>query len=383
MTALTRLSPRVHPRVAVLLTAALAVVSLTVPLSVILSRAEPGLPALGFAAAAGLAALALSDLRWEGGDTIRLFAVTGVFLALPASVLAVIPPGPVASTRLSGDDRVATAIAVSSHVHETAEAVVVVAADAAADALAAAPLAAAVGGPLLFAGEGLAEEIERLGASRAYLVGEPVDNELLAALLETAGVGTLVPLAGPDPFATSAAVVSHLRSDLVYVASDWTDAIAVVPLPRDGGAVLTVAPDELPPAAAEVLDRLRPQDVVVVGGEASVSAAVHDELAALLPESDVTRLAGADRWATSLAALETDDPRPDEVWLASGTSWSDALAGGLGAAAQGHSLLLVPSDGSTAATVDWLSLQGDDLDQITVVGGDAAVPVHLVDDVTG
>lgn len=382
MTALTHLSPRVHPRLAVLFSSVLAVVAITVPIAAILSD-EPDLTVLAIGVVAGIAALAISDLRWEGGDMIRLFSVAGVLLALPASLLALVPTASATTARLAGDDRVATAIAVSAHVHESADAVVVVAADADADAIAAAPLAAHLGAPLLLAGEGIGNEVERLGATRAYLVGGTVDNDLLGVLLHDAGIDELVPLVGDDRYATSAAVVSQIRPNRVYVSSGWADAVAAAPLMADGGAVLTVPPDALPPAAVDVLERIRPSEVVVVGGEAVVSAGLEDELAALLPAAAVSRLAGDDRWATSLAVLEQSGLPADRVWLAAGLSWSDSLAGALGAVTQDQPLLLVPSDRSTdAATVTWLREHRTELDEVTIVGGDAAVPSRLVTDVT-
>lgn len=376
MTALTHLSPRTHPRSSLVVSAFLAVTALTIPLSVIISG-RVGLPALAIGAAAGLLALALTDLRWEGADTVRLFSAAGVLLAVPAALLALVPTDSTETFRLAGDDRIATSVAVSGHVHETADSVVIVAADAAADAVTAAALAAHVDGPLLLAGEGMAAEVERLGARRAYVVGGGVDNDLLAAQLLGAGIERVVPVAGADRYATSAAVVSRIRPDRIFVTSGWTDAVAVAPLLAGGGAVLMVPPDALPPSAVDVLQRMDPATVVVVGGTAAVSGVLEDEVSSLLPEADVSRLAGDDRWATSVAAVEASGLPTDRLWLASGTSWPDALVGGAGAVAQDQPLLLVPDDGSRVASVAWLS-DVDDPTELTVVGGAAAVPEVLV-----
>lgn len=80
--------------------------------------------------------------------------------------------------RLRGADRIATAIAISQDAHETADTVVLARADQFPDALAGGPLAARLDAPLLLTGrDGLdarvAEEIERLGATGAVLLGGP------------------------------------------------------------------------------------------------------------------------------------------------------------------------------------------------------------------
>lgn len=373
MTALAHLSPRHHPLASIPISAVLAVVAVTVPMVVILGG-EARLAAAAVAAVAGVSALALVDLRWEGADMIRLFGVAGVLLAVPAALLALVPVDPFDETRLAGDNRLATATAVSGHLYESADAVVVVAPDSATDALAATPLAMSAEGPLLFAGTGLAEEVERLGATRAYLVGGLAGNELLGALLQTAGVKELVPLAGNDRHGTAAAVASHLRPDRLFVSATWADAIAVSPL-LEGAALLSVERGAVPAATAQALTRLRPSEIVVVGGEGAVQASVEQRLRTLAPDATVRRLAGENRWATSLLALEAHEGSLDRVWVGSGDSWPDAVVAGAGAAATGEPLLLVPSDrAAETVTNRWIQDHEDDLEQLTIVGGEAAVP---------
>ena len=373
---------RTHPRPWILLAAALAVTALTVAIGGIFGD-EPSLRAAGIAALAGLAAIVVAD-RGEGADTVRLFGASGALLAVPVALLALVPTPGAGAERLAGADRTATAIAVSGHVFDSAEAVVVVGATSAADAVAGAPLASAVRGPLLLTGEGTAAEVSRLEATRAYVVGAAAADPAVAEELRDAGVREVIRVSGADRYATSAAVASRIRPDRVVVTSAWPDAIAAAPITRGGGAIVTVTPDAVPTSVAEVLQRLDPSEVVVVGGEAAVSEEVEAFLGALLPDSDVRRLAGADRWATSVAVLEATDGPADWLWVASGESWPDALAASVGSSAQSRPLLLVPSGGASpsADSVRWLVRNRTDLRQVTVVGGDEAVSPSLVDRIT-
>jgi hypothetical protein len=361
----------------------LAVVALTVPLGAIIND-EPSVRAAGIGLVAGLAALGFARTRDSGGDTIRLFGAAGAMLAVPTALLALTPTLGADVSRLAGEHRVATAIAVSGHTYDRAGAVVLVDPRSSADAVSAAPLASHVEGPLLLQGEGVAEEIQRLGASRAYLVGAAAADHEADARLEHAGVTEVVRIAGADRSATSAAVASRLRPDRVYVTSSWADAIAVTPLAADGGALLTIPADDVPPSIVRALQRIDPDEVVVVGGRAAVESDVLTFLEALLPDAAVSRLAGTDRFATSLEVFHESGMSGARPWIASGSSWPDALAAATGAAAEGRPLLLVPSTGSSpsAETSRWLRQHRDDIRSLTVVGGEEAVPARFVDRLT-
>ena len=102
-------------------------------------------------------------------------------LTLVAVALLAVPAAPVAAyddvvDRIAGPDRVATAVEASRYGFEAAATVVLASAGDVPDALAAGPLARAVGGPLLLTpGDALppdvAEEIARHGAQEVVLVG--------------------------------------------------------------------------------------------------------------------------------------------------------------------------------------------------------------------
>jgi hypothetical protein len=110
----------------------------------------------------------------------------------------------------------------------------------------------------------------------------------------------------------------------------------------------------------------------IVGGTASVSDQVANQISSM--GITVTRVAGADRYATSAAVASLgarSGLSADRVWLAIGNNWPDALSAGPAAAQDGADLLLV--DGSSLAdsppSQSWLSSQGGAITSIRVVGG--------------
>jgi putative cell wall-binding protein len=303
----------------------------------------------------------------------------------------------VSSERHAGAGRVQTALAVSRAQFSSADAVVIARSDTYPDALAGAPLAAKVGGPILLtSSDGLlaevAAEVARLGATRAYLLGGTAAlSEAVEAGLSAAGVAEVFRLAGADRFATAVEVARLVGGPIGFVVKGfdadesraWPDAVAAsaaaAGLQRP---VLLTGPDALPSATAAALDELGITDATVVGGEAAVSADVFAAVAERVERAD--RLGGVDRYATARLVAERAVlvyQQPDDVWLATGANWPDALVAGPAAAASGGVLLLVhPEDLETSAgAVEWLEEWAPYVERLHVLGGAAAVG----DDVPG
>jgi hypothetical protein len=110
-----------------------------------------------------------------------------------------------------------------------------------------------------------------------------------------------------------------------------------------------VGPGGIPAVVAAELARLKPKSIVILGGTSAVSDAVATALTASTT-GNVMRQAGADRYATAVAISQAAFPTTagtasltDSVYLATGTDFPDALAGGVVAALAHAPLLLVPS----------------------------------------
>ncbi len=161
---------------------------------------------------------------------------------------------------------------------------------------------------------------------------------------------------------------------VAYVATmgDFPDALAGGPVAaRDGGPILLVRQTSIPEATRAELERLAPRRIVVLGGTAVVGDGVLAELAPLTTGA-VDRLAGGNRYETA-AAISRDafDPADvDVVYVATGSSFPDALAGGVLAARDGAPVLLVGASLPTATRDEIFRL---DPERIVILGGPAAV----------
>ncbi|HWH31180.1 MAG TPA: cell wall-binding repeat-containing protein [Egibacteraceae bacterium] len=285
--------------------------------------------------------------------------------------------------RVSGDSRVATAVAASRHAFPGgAGTVVIAAARRFPDALAAVPLAAREGAPLLLVEErargAVLEEVRRLGASRALLMAAhgavPVVVEL-----ELRRAGLVVErVAGDGRFHTASRIARRLgpgeAGEAVLVSGEaFADALPAGPLAAHAGLpILLTAAGELPADPAAALRDLPAERVLVVGGPAAVGEAV----VAGLP--DARRVSGPDRYRTALAAADELLARGGSlgtVAIATGRDFADALAAGPVAAQAGGPVLLV--DGQDAAQADavydYLAEHRGDIDTVLLFGGAAAI----------
>jgi putative cell wall-binding protein len=157
-------------------------------------------------------------------------------------------------------------------------------------------------------------------------------------------------LAGPDRYATSAAVAATYGAPqaTVYVASGggYADALSAAPLAGAQGApLLLVAPTSVPTVIHAQLVRLQPAHIVVLGGPGVVSDAVFDQLDALTsPAGGATRVFGIDRYGTSaavLASYPTPGSTTPVIYVVAGTDYPDGLSAAALAGHQGAPLALV------------------------------------------
>ena len=103
--------------------------------------------------------------------------------------------------------------------------------------------------------------------------------------------------AGGTPLGVGIAVV------YVAVGTNYPDALGVGPGAGLNGAPVILLPTNppIPTATAAELERLDPRAVIIIGGTSAISASMRTAIEALLPNADVSRIAGNDRYATNVA----------------------------------------------------------------------------------
>lgn len=338
----------------------------------------------------------------QGGHTVEYWSVDGAGNAeAPKLASFTITQTPIGVTEIATADRVRTAIEVSKKMYPdgtgTPKAVVVANGYAWADGLGGAALAGAVDAPVLLVDpakpSAIASELARLnglGATRAFILGGTGSIPPATAAQVTAvfGAGNTTRIGGADRYAVSRAVAARTKqewvatgrvfSGTVFVVSGaqpW-DALAVSPIAAAKGYPILLA--QLTPtgglstATRNSINSLAVDRAIIAGGTGSVPSATYNELKSMLLGS-VTRLSGGNRYSTAAAVanwgVTSAKLHWDRVAIASGETFSDALAGAAYQGQQGSVLLLTPRSALAPAPRQALTANAGVIFDITFLGG--------------
>lgn len=140
---------------------------------------------------------------------------------------------------------------------------------------------------------------------------------------------------------------------------DGRDEVAGLRTPaphRENGPLLITDTNSLPAATLTEIKRILPVGgtVYLLGGDKAISPAVAAKLSGL--GYHLQRIAGDNRYATSIAIANTIDPTPQTVLVATGNNFPDALSAGSVVAAQDHTVVVLTDDQvMPPATADYLN----------------------------
>ncbi len=332
---------------------------------------------------------------------MRRFAGTAAAAAVIASTLAIsgsaAAVGGVTTDRIGGDNRYDTAGLIADEAFTAPVADILLASGLNfPDALAGNALAGTIDGPILLTDpdslspeaaatiEALADAdttVHILGGTAA--VSAAVEAEVAALGVATnrfGGENRYDTAAGIAEFVDANATIPGLnetKTVIVATGMNFPDALAGGPLAFVGPhPILLVQTDSVPAATAGAITNIGADEVVILGGPSAVSDAVATELEALTGNPAV-RLAGDTRWGTAAVVADTALAAfgfaGDEVLLANGLVFADALAGGPLGGVVGAPIVLTAATALPAETDAWLTANDNVVANITALGGPAAI----------
>ncbi|MFB2580695.1 cell wall-binding repeat-containing protein [Herbiconiux sp. P15] len=290
------------------------------------------------------------------------------------------PEPSVTVDRLAGADRYEVAINTSkAGFPEGSDTVYVASGAVFPDALSAAPAATVAGAPILLTTtadlpSSVAAEIERLGATDIVIVGGP--STVSAKVADSlAKLGSVTRIGGADRFEASRNIAKAAfpeGADIAVLAdgSKFPDALSAGAALDGAGPVILVngALPTLDAATKKLLTDLGVTEIAIAGGEASVTAGIQTDAAAI---ADTTRLGGADRYEASRTINAAFFDTADHVLLATGLKFSDALAGSAYAPTIDAPLFTVKGDCIPAETLAQIEELG--ATKVTLLGGTATL----------
>lgn len=212
---------------------------------------------------------------------------------------------------------------------------------------------------------------------------------LLGTMVSAAGAApTVERLAGPDRYATAAAIAAELAGDegagqVILARNDhFADALSAVNI-HEFAPILLTGRVTLPTATRDALETLGASSIMLIGGPAAISTSLEDELKAAGHQVD--RIGGEDRYVTASLlygrswTIEGRYPRPVDgkltAVMASGEDFADALAAGPIASGSELPLLLTAPTHLPDRIRSSIELCGGEicLEQVILVGGTKAI----------
>jgi putative cell wall-binding protein/5-hydroxyisourate hydrolase-like protein (transthyretin family) len=313
------------------------------------------------------------------------------------ALFEVVRTGDVLEVPIAGDDRYKTAVAISKAAFDSADWVVIATGANWPDALGGSALAGALDGPILLTETNalptvVRDEVVRLGADKAIILGgtSAVSTTVENALKTLLGAGDVERLGGIDRYRTADMIAVRAIAELggaydgtasVATGANYPDALAAAPLSAGLHWPLFLTPttglDAGTKAAMADVD-----EVLILGGTAVVPQAIEDSLELTYGDADVTRLAGADRYATAVV-VATHGVANGLGWnrlaITTGEKFPDALAGGVLQGRDGSVMLLTPSTSLPASVRTVLQNNRSLIAEVRYLGGTTAVTQSVRD----
>ena len=293
--------------------------------------------------------------------------------------------------RIAGKDRIDTAIDISKKFFGKSKTVIVVRSDLFPDSMTASVLAKLLNAPILLnptdkLDSRVAEEIKRLGATEIIIVGgtDSISDRVREELKAFDADKDVERIAGKDRYGTSEMVARRVigitgKKNTAVVASGqvFPDALSVGTFAsRDGYPILLVKKDLIPSQIQRVIKDLDIDKVYIAGGTDTISKAAE----AKLPKV-IERMAGKNRYETSVAIAKSKFQGSKEAFVASGQQFADALVISPISGKYNLPTLLVSTNVNSNSEVKRY-IQETKIGKLTAIGGERYVPSSIIDSLT-
>lgn len=280
--------------------------------------------------------------------------------------------------RLGGGHRYSTAVEISKRGWEKADTVILARGDDFPDALAGAPLAYQLDGPILLTEPNkltpsTKNEINRLGAKKVIILGSSkavsmeVENEIIRNLkLDVDRIS------GSGRYETAVNIAKRLNGNpkkaILAYGKNFPDALAIAPYAAmNGYPILLTEKDNIPAVVKAELSGK--SQTILVGGSTVISPKVEEEV------KNPLRLSGSGRYATAVDVMNKLNMDKEKVFFSNGFSFADALTGSVLAAKYNAPLLLVEQENIPSVTSSAINNR---MEEFYLLGSTVVVEESLV-----
>ena len=292
--------------------------------------------------------------------------------------------------RISGENRVQTAIEVSKKMFkEGTNKVVLANQDNYSDVLTAAPYAKANNASLLYISSNsiskeVMSEIARLKAKEITIIGgEKSVDEGLKKELEKRNF-KVDRLSGSDRYKTSAQIAAKLidgKTTTLEIASgeNYADALSLNnAAEKDKAPILLVRVNAIDKSVEDVIKSSKASLINIAGGEKSVSESTKANIKKI-SNATVNRMGGADRYETSILLAKYSGAK-EVVVVASGENFADALVAAPFSAKQNGAILLTNKEKLGQKAEQFI--KDTKFNKSYVIGGEKSVSEDVINQLT-
>ena len=282
-------------------------------------------------------------------------------------------------SRIYGKDRIDTSIQIAKSYIKTSEFAILANQNNFPDSLSATVLSKKFNAPILLtdskvADKSLIQEIKRLQTKYFVKIGgeKSISNEVAKQLLpEKSKVRSFK---GADRYATNAEIIKEFKdADTCIIASgeNFADSLSIgAYATKNGYPIVLVQKNKINDVTKQALKDSKIKKCYIVGGENSVSKSLEKELPQV-----IERIAGNDRYETSLKIADKFYKDAEGAYLASGEVFADSLAINPIAAKFNVPLILTPKDKLPQKTLEYL--EKSKIIQVAIIGGEKTVSKQI------
>ena len=286
---------------------------------------------------------------------------------------------PYVVSRIFGKDRIDTSIQIAKSYIKKSEFAILANQNNFPDSLSATVLSKKYNAPILLtdakkSDKSLIREIKRLQTKYFVKIGgeKSISNEVAKQLLpEKSKVRSFK---GADRYATNAEIIKEFKdADTCIIASgeNFADSLSIgAYATKNGYPIVLVQKNKINDVTKQALKNSKIKKCYIVGGENSVSKSLEKELPQV-----IERIAGNDRYETSLKIADKFYKDAEGAYLASGEVFADSLAINPIAAKFDVPLILTPKDKLPQKTLEYL--EKSKIIQVAIIGGEKTVSKQI------
>lgn len=295
--------------------------------------------------------------------------------------------------RLNGNDRYETSANIASYYEAgQLDSVIVTSGNGFADALSSSCIQGFGGSPVMLVGDNIQNSSKTINYIENHLKkdgtiyilgGEASVNSGVEKYFKEKGFNKIIRLGGNDRYETNIKIVNQANvregTPIVIANGDnFPDALSISSIAAYKGYPVFITPfNNLPSKTEEKIKEIKPSKIYVIGGSSSIGSGIEDKLKQI--SNDVVRIQGKDRYETSMNICKYFDENLDNVVIASGEAFPDALSG-TALSAKLKAPIVITDGNNITAVKEYI--KNRKFKKIIILGGEGVVSKNVESDLS-